>query len=204
LKDTPYQDFVCGVRHGRTGRPLSAQVSIIDLGGQRDTLFSEGTDGELGLCAMELDQTKQYSIMVSKDGYMNYRDTVASISDTLFIDLHPIKRNTVVALKNLLFDTNKTIIKNTSVESLEDLYKLLVDNPKIKIMITGHTDNVASDAYNLKLSEGRAKAVYDEMVRRGIDPKRMKWQGKGEREPIDTNKTEEGRAANRRVEFKIL
>jgi outer membrane protein OmpA-like peptidoglycan-associated protein len=204
LKDTPYQDFVCGVRDGRTGRPLSAQVSIIDLGGQRDTLFSEGTDGELGLCAMELDQTKQYSIMVSKDGYMNYRDTVASISDTLFIDLHPIKRNTVVALKNLLFDTNKTTIKNTSVESLDDLYKLLVDNPKIKIMITGHTDNVASDAYNLKLSEGRAKAVYDEMVRRGIDPKRMKWQGKGEREPIDTNKTEEGRAANRRVEFKIL
>jgi outer membrane protein OmpA-like peptidoglycan-associated protein len=204
LKDTPYQDFVCGVRDGRTGRPLSAQVSIIDLGGQRDTLFSEDTDSELGLCAMELDQTKQYSIMVSKDGYMNYRDTVASISDTLFIDLHPIKRNTVVALKNLLFDTNKTIIKNTSVESLEDLYKLLVDNPKIKIMITGHTDNVASDAYNLKLSEGRAKAVYDEMVRRGIDPKRMKWQGKGEREPIDTNKTEEGRAANRRVEFKIL
>ena len=204
LKDTPYQDFVCGVRDGRTGRPLSAQVSIIDLGGQRDTLFSEDTDGELGLCAMELDQTKQYSIMVSKDGYMNYRDTVASISDTLFIDLHPIKRNTVVALKNLLFDTNKTIIKNTSVESLDDLYKLLVDNPKIKIMITGHTDNVASDAYNLKLSEGRAKAVYDEMVRRGIDPKRMKWQGKGEREPIDTNKTEEGRAANRRVEFKIL
>lgn len=204
LKDTPYHDFVCGVRDERSGRPLSAQVSIIDLGSQRDTLFSEDTDSELGLCAMELDQTKQYAIIVSKDGYMNYRDTVASISDTLFIDLHPIKRNTVVTLKNLLFDTNKTIIKNTSVESLEDLYKLLVDNPKIKIMITGHTDNVASDAYNLKLSEGRAKAVYDEMVRRGIDPKRMKWQGKGEREPIDTNKTEEGRAANRRVEFKIL
>ena len=49
-----------------------------------------------------------------------------------------------------------------------------------------------------------AKAVYDEMVRRGIDPKRMKWQGKGEREPIETNRTEEGRAANRRVEFRIL
>ena len=87
---------------------------------------------------------------------------------------------------------------------LDKLYQLLVDNPTIKVIITGHTDNVASDKYNLKLSEGRAKAVYDEMVRRGIDPKRMKWQGKGEREPIDTNKTEEGRAANRRVEFKIL
>jgi outer membrane protein OmpA-like peptidoglycan-associated protein len=183
---------------------LSAQVSIIDLEEKRDTLFVEDTDNELGLCELELDRTKKYAIMVSKDGYLNYRDTVVSISDTLYVDLQPIKRNTVIILKNLFFDTDKTIIKNTSVESLEEMYRLLVDNPKIKVMITGHTDNVASDAYNIRLSEGRAKAVYDEMVRRGIDPKRMKWQGKGEREPIDTNKTEEGRAANRRVEFKIL
>ena len=204
LKDTPYQEFVCGVRDERTGRPLSAQVSIIDLGEQRDTLFAEKTDAELGLCALDLNKTKNYAIMVSKDGYLNYRDTIASISDTLYVDLQPIKRNTVIILKNLFFDTDKTIIKNTSVESLEEMYRLLVDNPQIKVMITGHTDNVASDAYNIRLSEGRAKAVYDEMVRRGIDPKRMKWQGKGEREPIETNKTEEGRAANRRVEFRIL
>ena len=204
LKDTPSQEFVCGVRDERTGRPLSAQVSIIDLSEQRDTLFAEKTDDELGLCALELNKTKNYAIMVSKDGYLNYRDTIASITDTLYVDLQPIKRNTVIILKNLFFDTDKTIIKNTSVESLEEMYRLLVDNPQIKVMITGHTDNVASDAYNIRLSEGRAKAVYDEMVRRGIDPKRMKWQGKGEREPIDTNKTEEGRAANRRVEFRIL
>lgn len=204
LKDTPSQEFVCGVRDERTGRPLSAQVSIIDLSEQRDTLFAEKTDVELGLCTLELNKTKNYAIMVSKDGYLNYRDTIASITDTLYVDLQPIKRNTVIILKNLFFDTDKTIIKNTSVESLEEMYRLLVDNPQIKVMITGHTDNVASDAYNIRLSEGRAKAVYDEMVRRGIDPKRMKWQGKGEREPIDTNKTEEGRAANRRVEFRIL
>ena len=69
--------------------------------------------------------------------------------------------------------------------------------------ITGHTDNVGSDRYNMKLSAGRAKAVYDEMVKRGIDPKRMTWKGKGEREPIDTNDTPEGRQENRRVEFRI-
>lgn len=204
LKDAHYQEFVCGVRDERTGRPLSAQVSIIDLEEKRDTLFAEKSDEELGLCALELDRTKNYVIMVSKDGYLNYRDTVAFISDTLYVDLQPIRKNTVIILKNLFFDTDKTIIKNTSVESLEEMYRLLVENPKIRVMITGHTDNVASDAYNIRLSEGRAKAVYDEMVRRGIDPKRMKWQGKGEREPIETNKTEEGRAANRRVEFRIL
>lgn len=204
LEDSPIQEFVCGVRDERTGRPLSAQVSILNLEEKLDTLSVLNSDKEFGLCSLELDKSRKYAIMVSKDGYLNYRDTVASISDTLYIDLQPIKRNTVIILKNLFFDTDKTIIKNTSVESLEEMYRLLVDNPKIRVMITGHTDNVASDAYNIRLSEGRAKAVYDEMVRRGIDPKRMKWQGKGEREPIESNRTEEGRAANRRVEFKIL
>jgi outer membrane protein OmpA-like peptidoglycan-associated protein len=204
LKDNPIQEFVCGVRDERTGRPLSAQVSIIDFVEQQDTLFAEDSDKDSGLCSLELNRTKNYAITVSKEGYLSYRDTIESITDTFYVDLQPIKRNTVIILKNLFFDTDKTIIKNTSVESLDEMYRLLVDNPQIRVMITGHTDNVASDAYNIRLSEGRAKAVYDEMVRRGIDPKRMKWQGKGEREPIDTNKTEEGRAANRRVEFKIL
>jgi outer membrane protein OmpA-like peptidoglycan-associated protein len=204
LKENPIQEFVCGVRDERTGQPLSAQVSIIELGEQRDTLLVENKDKELGIFALELNKTKNYLIAVSKEGYIGYKDTVASISDTLYIDLKPIKKNTIIVLKKLFFDTNKTTIKNTSAESLDEMYRLLVDNPQIKIMITGHTDNVASDAYNLRLSEGRAKAVYDEMINRGIDPKRIKWQGKGEREPIDTNATEEGRAANRRVEFKIL
>lgn len=192
------------MRDERTGQPLSAQVSIIELGEQRDTLLVENKEKELGIFALELNKTKNYLIAVSKEGYIGYKDTVASISDTLYIDLKPIKKNTIIVLKKLFFDTNKTTIKNTSAESLDEMYRLLVDNPQIKIMITGHTDNVASDAYNLRLSEGRAKAVYDEMINRGIDPKRIKWQGKGEREPIDTNATEEGRAANRRVEFKIL
>lgn len=204
LKENPIQEFVCGVRDERTGQPLSAQVSIIELGEQRDTLLVENKEKELGIFALELNKTKNYLIAVSKEGYIGYKDTVASISDTLYIDLKPIKKNTIIVLKKLFFDTNKTTIKNTSAESLDEMYRLLVDNPQIKIMITGHTDNVASDAYNLRLSAGRAKAVYDEMINRGIDPKRIKWQGKGEREPIDTNATEEGRAANRRVEFKIL
>ena len=136
LKETIHHEFVCGVRDERTKLPLTAQFSIIDLSEQRDTLFAEKTDDELGLCALELNKTKNYAIMVSKDGYLNYRDTIASITDTLYVDLQPIRRNTVIILKNLFFDTDKTIIKNTSVESLEEMYRLLVDNPKIKVMIT--------------------------------------------------------------------
>ena len=87
---------------------------------------------------------------------------------------------------------------------MEELYQALVDNPEMNILIIGHTDNVGTDTYNQKLSEGRAKSVRNEMVRRGIDPDRIEWKGMGESQPITTNDTEEGRATNRRVEIKIL
>ena len=121
----------------------------------------------------------------------------------MFVALKPIKSNTTFIIQNLFFDVDKTTIKSTSEEALEEIYNLLEDNPSIKIIITGHTDNTASDAYNMRLSQGRAKSVYNEMVKRGIDPSRMKWQGKGMRQPIDTNSTVEGRARNRRVEITI-
>ena len=149
-------------------------------------------------------KSNKFGIRVRREGYIEYNDTIFQINnDTLFVDLQPIKKNTVIILQNLFFDTDKTTIQNTSAQSLDDMYKLLVENPKIEVEITGHTDNVGSDRYNMKLSAGRAKAVYDEMVKRGIDPNRMTWKGKGEREPIDTNDTPEGRQENRRVEFKI-
>jgi outer membrane protein OmpA-like peptidoglycan-associated protein len=198
------KELVCGVMDAINDKPLSAKVVICDLNNLNDTLFNDYTSKEEGLCTALLDMNKMYALEVFKEGYMTHTDTIKSLNESVYISMQPIKKNTVVVLNNLFFDTSKTNIKNTSTQSLEDLYRMLVENPKIRIMITGHTDNVASDVYNLKLSEGRAKAVYDEMVRRGIDPKRMKWQGKGEREPIESNKTEEGRAANRRVEVKIL
>lgn len=201
--DTSYGDFICKVEDVNTRNSLNAQIVIFDINNIQDTLFN-GEVAEDDFYSVKLNNTKEYGILVSRAGYIDYRDTIMSLVDTLNIKMQPIERNTVIILKNLLFDTNKTTIKNTFTESLEELYQLLISNPKMRIIITGHTDNMASEAYNQKLSEGRAKAVYKEMVHRGIDPKRMKWQGKGELEPIDTNETEEGRAVNRRVEIKVL
>ena len=78
------------------------------------------------------------------------------------------------------------------------------ENPQVRIRIIGHTDNVGSDEANRKLSEGRANAVKDDIVGRGIDTQRIETIGKGESEPVASNDTEEGRAQNRRVEFVIL
>ena len=195
--------FVCNIKDADTGKPLDANISIYKIEGSKDTICYAISNKNTGNFNNDLSNKSRYGINVSKDGYFVYKDTIESITDTMFVALKPIKSNTTFIIQNLFFDVDKTTIKNTSEEALEEIYNLLEDNPSIKIIITGHTDNTASDAYNMRLSQGRAKSVYNEMVKRGIDPSRMKWQGKGMRQPIDTNSTVEGRARNRRVEITI-
>ncbi len=196
--------FYLFVNDYETQEPLDAVVKVYNLGENTDTIFAGMTDKETGFVEEQIDNGK-YGLFVSRPGYIDFHDTLFNvISDTLYVDLQPIKKNTVVILRNLLFDTDKTTIRNISTPSLEELYQLMAANPNMRIRITGHTDNVGSERYNKKLSEGRAKSVFDEMVKRGIDPARMEWNGRGSKEPIESNKTEEGRAENRRVEFTIL
>ena len=76
-------------------------------------------------------------------------------------------------------------------------------NTKLIVEIEGHTDNVGSEIHNLKLSENRAKAVYDFLVVNGIDANRMSYIGFGENQPLASNKTDEGRSRNRRTAFRV-
>ena len=77
------------------------------------------------------------------------------------------------------------------------------NNIELKVEIEGHTDNVGSESYNYKLSNNRAKAVYDYLINNGVSAKRMTFKGFGANKPITSNNTEEGRAINRRTAFKI-
>ena len=81
---------------------------------------------------------------------------------------------------------------------------MMAEHPDMRIEVQGHTDNRGSESYNKRLSEERAKAVVDYLVRKGVSPKRMEFKGYGSSQPIDDNETDEGRAQNRRVAFKIL
>ena len=90
-----------------------------------------------------------------------------------------------------------------SLAELKKLLDLLVTNPTLKIEISGHTDNVGDDESNQVLSENRAKAVYDYLIQQGIDQSRLSFAGYGETDPIDTNETPEGRANNRRTQFRV-
>jgi outer membrane protein OmpA-like peptidoglycan-associated protein len=87
---------------------------------------------------------------------------------------------------------------------LEEVAKIMKQNPEMQIRIVGHTDNRGTDAYNQNLSLRRAEAIRDYLTKRGVEAGRMQVDGKGEAEPIDSNDTELGMARNRRIEFKVM
>lgn len=107
-------------------------------------------------------------------------------------------------LKTILFDTDKAHIKSRLHSDLNAVVTVLGKNPALKVEINGHTDNVGSAAYNMKLSEKRAKAVMEYLVSKGIDSKRLSTKGFGLTMPIADNDTPEGRAKNRRIELTLI
>ncbi|MCF8069091.1 MAG: OmpA family protein [Desulfobacterales bacterium] len=105
-------------------------------------------------------------------------------------------------LADVTFDTSKATIKDSFMEELNNVVKVLKKNPDIQIMVQGFTDNVGNIGYNLKLSQSRAQAVMEYLVSNGVDSSRLTAKGFGINNPITTNSTAEGRAKNRRVELK--
>ncbi len=113
-----------------------------------------------------------------------------------------IKETGKVAIYSIYFDFDKADIKPESRPTIEEIAKLLKNNPNLKLYVVEHTDNVGTLEYNMKLSERRAQAVVKELVEKyGISKDRLKAFGVGPLSPVNTNETEEGRALNRRVEL---
>ena len=115
-----------------------------------------------------------------------------------------LKKDSIIILQDVYFETDKSELLSSSNEELDKLFKMLMDNPKIAIEISGHTDNTGTKDHNKLLSEARAKAVVDYLIKKSIQKDRLSFKGYGADKPIATNDTEEGRAKNRRVEFKII
>jgi len=115
-----------------------------------------------------------------------------------------VEVGTKVVLRNIFFETGKATLKPESYAELSNVLKFMEDNPSIRLEISGHTDNVGSRRVNQKLSEDRARAVVDYLVSKGIDRSRLESKGYADTQPVATNDTSEGRALNRRVEFKVI
>ena len=126
------------------------------------------------------------------------------VKDEFLEGLKAIDEGSAVVLENIFFEFNKTDLLPASYAELDKVVQFMLEENIKLIEISGHTDSEGSDAYNQKLSEGRAASVVTYLASQGVKPERMRAVGYGESRPVDTNKTEEGRAQNRRVEFTLI
>ena len=133
----------------------------------------------------------------------NFTETVQEEND-VETDNEALKTGDIFVLNNIYFETGKSELLPESTKELELLVSLLETRKEIRIKICGHTDNVGGDNFNIKLSESRAKAVVNFLKEKCIKESRLEFEGFGCTRPIESNETNEGKKANRRVEFEIL
>jgi len=108
-----------------------------------------------------------------------------------------------VQLKNIFFENARYYLLPESYAELNKLAQYLIRNPKMEIRINGHSDNSGSKSKNQKLSELRAREVFEYLIKKGVQNK-MYFKGFGSNLPVASNDTEDGKAKNRRVEFEII
>lgn len=127
-------------------------------------------------------------------------------ASTNTVDIHEVEPavGTRVRLDNVQFEFDKATLLPGYEKELDKLVDVMTDYPFLRAEIEGHTDDQGSDPYNLKLSDDRAKAVVDYLVKKKIDTDRLTWKGYGETKPLKPNTSEENRALNRRVEFRVV
>jgi outer membrane protein OmpA-like peptidoglycan-associated protein len=148
-------------------------------------------------------------ITVKKEGkaftsqYLSTTDSTLNIPKKLDIKMEEIKVGQAYKINNINFGTNSFLINKATLDIVEELTQYLKENPSIKIAIHGHTDNVGDANSNLKLSNDRAKIVYDLLILNDISAERLNYKGFGASKPIASNTNEKGKAANRRTEFLV-
>ena len=210
LRPNPVTYIKGRVKDAFTGDPLAARIEMIDLN-TKQLLTSTTSDAQTGGYLACIHTGSNVLLNVSHPDYPFYSEnfqvekSYSELSPYLKdILLQPTDVGTVVTLKNVFFDFDRTELKPESFVELDKLAEYLRRNAELRIEIGGHTDDQGTDEYNDRLSENRAKAVYDYLVDKGIPANRLKYKGYGKRMPVADNTTEEGRAANRRTEFKII
>lgn len=201
----------------------NTKVSLLGQDGEVMQDFVTGNDGKF---LFRVYENENYSLLGETDGFITKRQPYTTIGksvpleslkelitnitlDTILV-LDRKERNKIFVLENIYFDYNESYIRADAAIELDKLVTLLNDNTDLKIEMGSHTDSVASDAYNIELSQRRAESTVTYLIKKGIDPARLVAKGYGESKPIARNTNPDGtdnpagRQRNRRTEFKIL
>ncbi|MEZ4828633.1 MAG: OmpA family protein [Bacteroidia bacterium] len=197
------------VKDKDNGQFLEAEITLTN-NVTLDSITSTIASPEDGSFVLLLPSYGLVSINVVTPGYLFYGqdirlDTVNSeTSAELIVELEAIRIGSSLILRNIYFETGKWDLLPESNAELERVVKFMKLNPRVHILVSGHTDNTGNTAQKSQLSLNRANAVKSYLLKRGIIDARMKVKGYGMYRPIATNKTPEGRQKNRRVEFEVI
>lgn len=192
----------------KTKQGLPSSVELTDIGSRK--LISRLQTDEDGNYLVTLPAGKEYAFNVNRRGYLFYSDNFsvkpnkADSPMLVNIPLQVIEAGASVVLKNIFFDSKKFELQPASTTELDQMILLMKENPNLKILISGHTDNVGQAADNILLSNSRAKSVVAYLQKNGIDSKRMSAKGFGASGPVADNSSEAGKALNRRTELGII
>lgn len=191
-----------------SAKPIASKIEIYDNATGKLVLKSK-SNSVTGKFLMALPANSNYNIAIKAEGYLfhsenffipeggNYEEVIKNIS------LKPLKVGSAIVLNNIFFDHNKSTLEDASEVELHNILELMKNNKNLRIEVSGHTDDSGAESYNQKLSEDRAKAVFDHLRNHGIEMVRMSYKGYGESKPLASNLTEEGQSLNRRTEIKV-
>ncbi len=209
-RPTFQSNYVKGIVYdSKTKAKLEAKIDLFDLT-SKEKQASIASDRVNGNYMLVLNSGAEYGLEVHRKGYafksLSFNYTEGKDMKPLEIDipLEPIAQGTIFTLNNVFFDYNKFTLQDKSKTELDGLVKFMQDNPEVKGEISGHTDNIGSADANKTLSLNRAHAVRDYIVAGGIEASRLTYVGYGSTKPAVPNDTEDNRAKNRRIEFKVL
>lgn len=197
------------VINSSTREPLEARVLYEILPGGSDAGRANSTPNT-GEYKMILPAGYNYGFRGEAQGFISVNDNIDLTNLEEYkeikrdIEMMPIRRGESVRLNNIFFDYDKSELREESFPELDRVVVFLNQNPLVEIKIAGHTDSIGTDIYNKNLSHSRAKSVADYIISKGIEKKRVDFEGFGKSKPIADNETEEGRQKNRRVEFMII
>jgi len=204
------------VKDQETGKPI--ENAIVVLTGKDGLADTVATDKDGKYMFNMLEQDMGYYVISVKDNFLNpdkkwlstdgiNKNVILSSANGYDLDfsLTKIEAGKEYEIKNIYYDLDKYNLRPRSIEELTNIVNVLNNNPDICIQINSHTDTRASDEYNIILSDNRAKSVVDFLISKGIDTKRLTWQGWGETKlAVPNAQTEEEHQANRRTTFTIV
>lgn len=192
------------VLDAESGQQIASRVEVRYVGNKRVLYSNELADGSF---LFTVPDTALFDLNVSARGYdfvsRRLKSDNREKDSVITVMLQKLRPGKKFSVEFIFFESNSSVLSPASDIALQQLTKMLLENPGLKLEINGHTDDQGGDDFNKKLSLARARAVYQYLLKHGIGSTRLAYKGLGYSEPRASNKTPEGRAKNRRTEFVV-